>query len=92
VTPAQHEDLLLTLSRFRAANERYGASSLALQDAAGLTAEFTVDGAAYYCVTPDQRKTLMAMSGDPVRQLNQDTERRSDGPRWFAGQKQERLS
>jgi hypothetical protein len=92
VTPAQREDLLLTFSRFRAANERYGASSLALQDAAGLTAEFTLDGDAYGPVTPDQRATLMAVSDDPVRQLNQDTETRSAGPRWFAGQKQEKRS
>jgi hypothetical protein len=35
------------------------------------TAEFTMDGAAYYGVTPGQRTALMAMAGPAIRALNE---------------------
>jgi hypothetical protein len=43
------------------------------------TAEFTIDGAAYYRVTPGQRTVLMAMAPAMVRQLNDSTNENDGG-------------
>jgi hypothetical protein len=38
------------------------------------TAEFTIDGAAYYQVTPGQRTVLMGMAPGEIRKLNGDSD------------------
>ena len=43
----------------------------ARDDQEKLTAEFSLDGTAYYKVTPEQKDLLMGMSPPEVREVNQ---------------------